>query len=359
MASIQKRILQDGSVRWLAQVRKKGYKTVNITKKTKAAAEKKARSVELAIDNGTWDEFATDERRQGTTTLEYFIKRYLAEITPFKAGAAKGITNESSVLNQVLRTPLGKMDVYRIKTGHVIELRNQWRDKGNKANTINRKLTTLQDLFKQIRTTWRHENLNDPVANAKVKVAGGDGERSRSLNNIELKDIQTALDECQSPYVRWLFELALQTAARRRELLENTWDNFHVEEGWFCIPAPISKTRKDRYVPLTPHAKEILIAIQAHQREQSNLIEEPFPITTKSFEEAWKKAIKRSKVKNFQFRDTRHMATTMLSNIYPKMQDLAKITGHDKLETLLLYYEETIEDQVSRMGAFFVPMQRH
>jgi len=140
MASIQKRTLDDGSVRWLLQVRKKGFKTVNKTLKTKAAAEKTARRIELQMEDGTWDEFSNQEQKQGNTTLEYFIKRYLEEITPFKAGGNKGIINESSTLNQVLNSPLGKMDVYHIKTGHIIDLRNQWRDKGNKPSTINRKL---------------------------------------------------------------------------------------------------------------------------------------------------------------------------------------------------------------------------
>jgi len=354
MASIQKRTLQDGSIRWLAQVRKKGYKTVNITMKTKAAAEKEARRVELAIDNGTWDEFAQEEQKQGNTRLEYFISRYLEEISPFKKGGAKTILNETSVLNLVQKSPLAKMDIYRIKTGHIIELRNQWRDKGNVASTINRKLTTVHDLFKHIQTTWKHEKLSNPVQGAKLKVATGTGERSRSLTTKELAVIRDELDKCKSPYLRWTFELALETAGRRRELLENTWENVNLNDGWLCITDHLSKTRKERFVPLTPRAQSILKDMQAYLAKNSpSCSNDLIPITEKSFEESWKKMIRRSKVKNFQFRDTRHMAATMLSNIYPKMQDLAKITGHDKLDTLLIYYEEDIKDQTKQMADYY------
>jgi len=348
MASITKRILQDGSIRWLAQVRKKGFKTVNITKNTKAAASKAARDIEVAIDNGTWDEFASREQKDGNTKLSYFIHKYLKEITPYKEGGTTTIVNETAALNQVLRSNLAQMDIYKVKKGHVIELRNQWRDKGNKPTTINRKLTTLHHVFKHIATTWLHENLTNPVQGSKLPIKGGTAERNRSLSKSELKKLRASLDACHSRYPRWLFDLALETAARRRELLENTWDNINMAENYIIIPPHLSKTRKERLVPLTPTAVETLKEMRK-VKKSSNL----FPITEKSFEEAWKKAVKRSQVTDIQFRDTRHMASTMLSNIYPKMQDLAKITGHDKLDTLLIYYEESIGDQVKHMQAYY------
>jgi len=205
MASIQKRTLQNGAVRWIAQIRKKGYKTVNITKKTKAAVMTAAREVELAIDNGTWDEFAAEQKKLGSTTLEHFIKLYLEEVSPFKKGGKKTLANETTTLNLVLNSQLAKMDIYRIKTGHIIELRNQWRAKGNVETTINRKLTTLQDVFTHIRKSWRHEQISNPVSEAKMKVPTGTGRRSRVLTSEELTQLRKALRRCQSPYIGWVF----------------------------------------------------------------------------------------------------------------------------------------------------------
>lgn len=353
MASIQKRELQDGSIRWVAQIKKKGYKRQNVTKNTKVAVERAARDIEVAMDNNTWDEFASDEKKYGNTIFEHFINLYLTEITPYKKGGATTINNETSVLNLILKSPLAKMDVYRIKTGHIIKVRNQWRDKGNKSTTINRKLTTLQDVFKHIQTTWRHENITNPVQGSKLPITSGTGERSRILSSSELSTLRNELDKCKSPYMRWTFDLALETAARRRELLENTWKNIFLTDGWLCIPADLSKTRKERFVPLTPKAISILNSMDTYRINQKISSNALIPLTIKGFEEAWKKTIVRSKIKDFQFRDTRHIAATMLSNIYPKMQDLAKITGHDKLDTLLIYYEESIGNQVKSMQQHF------
>jgi len=351
MATPQKRTLQDGSIRWLLQVRKKGYKCVNITRKTKAAAEKEARRVTLAMENGTWDEFAIEQQREGKTTLEHFIHLYLAQVSPRKKGGAKTLENETSALNQVLEHRIASMDVYKIKKGHIIALRDTWEAKGNQENTINRKLTVLQDVFNQIQDRWLHDKLQNPVVGTKLKMPDGGDRRSNTLTPDELEAMRTALDACKSPYVRWLFDLALETAARRRELFENTWDNVKLDKGYIYIPAHLAKNRLERSIPLSPKAKSILFEME--KARPTGDINSLFPITLRAFIEAWKKSVKRSGLEDFQFRDTRHMGTTMLSRIYPRCQDLARITGHEKLETLLRYYEESIEEQVEQMANYF------
>jgi len=168
MARARKKILANGEIRWIIQVTKKGYKRHFISKVTQAAAEREHRKVLRSMEEGTWDEFASEEQRKGNTPLEHFIKRYLSEVSPHKEGGKKGIINETSVLNQVLASPLGKMNVYHIKTGHIIELRNKWRNKGNEASTINRKITPLQDVFTHIIRDWRHESLQNPVIGTRL-----------------------------------------------------------------------------------------------------------------------------------------------------------------------------------------------
>ena len=199
----------------------------------------------------------------------------------------------------------------------------------------------------QIQTRWKLETVKNPVIGTKLKVPNG--RRSRTFNSKELSAIRDALTKCQSPYIGWAFELALETACRRREILENEWSNINLEEGHLFVPAPIAKTRKDRYVPLTNTATDILRSMLEHKQSQDHKSNDLFPLTEKSFEEAWKKTVKRSGIKNIQFRDTRHIALTSLSKIYPRAQDLARISGHDKLDTLLIYYEEDIHEQVNIM----------
>jgi len=97
MASIQKKENKDGSISYLVQVKRKGFKPYNKRTRTKAAASKHAREVELAMENGTWDEFAQEEQKKGHATLKHFVPLYLRDVAPNKAGGQKSLDFESSV----------------------------------------------------------------------------------------------------------------------------------------------------------------------------------------------------------------------------------------------------------------------
>ena len=102
------------------------------------------------MENGVWDELAVEIRKKGETTLKHFIEKYIAEVSPFKKDGEKTIVNERATLNQVLKHKVSSIDVYRLKKGDIIRLRDDWVAAKNREATINRKLTTLQDIFNQI-----------------------------------------------------------------------------------------------------------------------------------------------------------------------------------------------------------------
>jgi len=376
MASIQKKVNKDGSISYLVQIRRKGFKAYNKRTRTKAAALKHGREVELAMENGTWDEFAQEEQKKGHATLKHFIPLYLRDVAPNKAGGKKTLDYETSVLNQVLKHKIANMDIYKIKKGHIIYLRDVWFKEDNQANTIIRKLTVLQTLFNEIRDRWHHSSLQNPVIGAKPPMAAGTDVREVNLSPEQINDLKEAYRACKSPYMAWTFELALETGARRRELLENIWGNIDLEGRTMFIPTELDKNRIPRKIPLTPRAMEILTemaevldkkalyltprqslsrcsekdrAFAKNQRQSKKLI----PIEANAFRLSSGRAIKRSGVEGFWFRDTRHIALTMLANIYPKCQSLAKISGHQKLDTLLRYYDETNEERLAQMDVYF------
>lgn len=52
------------------------------------------------------------------------------------------------------------------------------------------------------------------------------------------------------------------------------------------------------------------------------------------------------------------MAITMLSRIYPRCQDLARLTGHERLDTLLRYYEDGPKERRIQMDAYYAKQDR-
>lgn len=66
---------------------------------------------------------------------------------------------------------------------------------------------------------------------------------------------------------------------------------------------------------------------------------------------AFNRALKKTGIKDLQFRDTRHEAISRLVNTKRlPVEILAKITGHKKLETLLnVYYNPTADELYNSM----------
>ncbi len=101
---------------WRCLVRRKGYKPVSKSFKTKASAQKWALSVEADMDAALSVE---DIVGQGVTFKEC-LERYAREITPLK----KGCSRELLRLKALCKDPLATLPITDIKPRHLAA----WRD---------------------------------------------------------------------------------------------------------------------------------------------------------------------------------------------------------------------------------------
>jgi len=354
-----KGIKQLANGRWQADIRRTGFPRVRRNFRTKGMAEAWKTKTVAAMDAGTYVTAAQIEAEEAEAmvedtrvlTLRQAVNRYLDEVTSVKEGGAKTAETESTALNQLLTMPYGDAKLTTITTSHIADFVSLLESWGNVSSTINRKLTTINHLFVKAKK-WHMPELTNPVTGNKQSLGAGGRRRSRKFEGKEEEALMTALDACLNPYIKHIVIFALETGMRRREILESR--NVHVTLGkrpFIHLPAPITKSRIARNVPLSPAAVNIIKEVRKLAGDEDLI----FPVTVKAFEEAWKKTIKRAGLVDFEFRDTRHIALTRLSKIYPRAQDLARISGHEKLDTLLTYYEESIEEQCDIMTAYFNP----
>ncbi len=112
MASFRKR----GPYQWQAQARKKGHPLQTKTFETRAAAEQRARAIEVEMDQGAFVSRAEAE----STTLKELLERYLEEVTPLKKGAEP----ETNRLRLMMRHPLGRRYVAGVRGVDIA----RWRD---------------------------------------------------------------------------------------------------------------------------------------------------------------------------------------------------------------------------------------
>jgi len=343
---------------WMAEIRKAGHTPIKKSFRLKAAAQRWVTDTEKKLNND--QDISIFQNKK---TLSATIDRYLSEVTPNKEGANQGgIENERRVLEQVRSLPLSEKQLSKIRKTDIETVITKWQKAGNVASTINRKLTTLSDLFRIAESNWGFEGMVNPCAGKQIKLKPQEGKRSRKFEDGEYYILMDALDECLNNYIKLIVLLTIETGLRRREILKLERINVFLKEKYIYVVSEVAKNRTARCIPLSPKAIEVLTSTDKLSSGETEMI---FPITERAFKEAWKKTIIRSKLNKtksprgngFQFRDLRHVAITNLSRIYPRMQDLAKISGHEKLETLLIYYEEDIHDQVNQMKAYYVSLE--
>ena len=145
-----------------------------------------------------------------------------------------------------------------------------------------------------------------------------------------------------------LISFAVQTAMRRRELLELQWQHVHLQEGYVDLPGNITKNRKPRIVPLSLRAIRILQT----QPQTSDFV---FPFTMNTVKEAFKRARARADATDLRLHDLRHEATSRLfERTTLRVSEIGDITGHTDPRMLQRYYNKRTSEFVQRFKASFI-----
>lgn len=144
------------------------------------------------------------------------------------------------------------------------------------------------------------------------------------------------------------FLFSLETAMRSSEITSLKKTEVYLDAGYVKVTGeePLScKTRSAiRSVPLTPEAKRII----KHALEAPDNGQFLFGIKNQNMTALFIDAKNEAEIIDLKFHDGRHEGITRLAKIY-KVLDLAKIIGHISIEELMVYYNPSIEELVSRM----------
>jgi len=110
MASIRKR----KSGRWIVQIRKKGYPTINKCFLDLKTARRFAKSTELLMEKNEFEDYSG---ARGTTLKEILIK-YRDEKTVLK----KGYKEETCTINFLINHKIGLNSLMMLKSHHIHKL---------------------------------------------------------------------------------------------------------------------------------------------------------------------------------------------------------------------------------------------
>ena len=231
---------------------------------------------------------------------------------------------------------LGQLDM--------IEFRNE-RLKQVSESTVARDLGVLGGVFRYARQELRMMGSSPLTDISKPSQAP---HRERRISDSEIDQILKAFAYYptfqpvnQKQQTAWAFLFAIETAMRAGEIVGMKWINVFDE----YVLLPDTKNGTARKVTLSNKARDLLELMRGLHDERvctltsANVLSAYF----------WQVVKGKLKIENLNFHDTRHEATTRLSQKLA-IQDLAKVTGHKDLKTLMGYYNPTATELAERIN---------
>lgn len=293
-----------------------------------------------------WASDFTSGHEGGNRTLDEALSRYKRDVTPTKRGSRWEEIRIDKLRREIKFVHRRLADIAPDDFG-------KWRDvalkgsddrKALKPASVARELALLGSVLETARKEWGWTARNVVKDVTKPK---GAKPRKRVILEAETDVLIAALGytggrpETASQRVAVAFLLALETAMRAGEICALVPEHIHLGDRYVHLPE--TKNGSERDVPLTVEAVRLL-----------KLVPKGFDLDPPLLDALFRKARDRAAVNHpelasIHFHDTRRTATVRLSKKLQPME-LAKVTGHKDLKTLLnTYYQVRMSELTDKL----------
>jgi integrase len=294
--------------------------------------------------------FVADER----ITLGEVLRRYVEEVTPQKRGAAE----ETDRIRHLLHPDnpahsLTKLSLCKLTPPAVA----QWRDTRRKqvaAATVGREWSILQHALEVARREWGYNLPNNPFRSVKRPEI-----RNSRTRRVEQSEIDAIVSASESAELAGLVALAVETAARRGELLALRWEEVSLPKQVATLR--VTKNGEVRQLPLSSRAVATLQRIP--QRLDGGAV---FTLRPDSVSQAFRRAVERARMAyeeetppaqqdrqhliDLKFHDLRHEACSRLAERGLSTTELAAVSGHKTLQLVARYTHHRPELLAKKLG---------
>lgn len=322
MASIEQR----GQF-WRAKVRIKGYPEQSASFDRKTDAKLWAQQIESEMRRGVFVSREEAER----TSLSEACDRYIREILPQKKSQAP----ETSRIN-TLKAHLGEYSLAALNSSLIASFRDKrLKEVGNQS--VIHEINILNRILKHADMEWGI-SLPSGLPTARIKKPSKPKGRDRRIVGDEIDRI---VDASQSPSLKAVLTIALETAMRRSEISSLRWEYINFDKQ--IINLPDAKTGA-RSVPLSKAAVKLLKSIPR------NLDGRVFHMLPDSITRAFTRACKSAGIENLHLHDFRHEATSRAFEKGLNIMEASILTGHKDLQSLKRYTHLKAEDIAKKLG---------
>lgn len=352
-------IVQTENGTWQAVIRRKGFKPVKKSFARKTDATRWAQQIEGAIDRG---EYSPDRPSAKTTTFDDLV----ALFAKADDGLLAMSPNQQRVMPITLRhwsAQIGHKRLADVTPDDIQEAteklatRRKISAAGNdlgqvSSSTIRRDLSTLGSLFKwAVKRRILKASPMREVAKPEVHDA-----RERYLTDDELIRLLDACDQSESVELGIAVRLALFTGMRQADVMGLEWPRINLgdlptrytdEAGRaFTIPprhclVTVTKNGHPHLAPIEGVAFDALKAWSSQRRtfNGSRLVFQGRHNSYKPLDlrRPWETALRRAGIEGFRWHDLRHTFASMMLKTGASHIELAKLTGHKDLKSLMRY----------------------
>ncbi len=345
MASFRKVPQADGSVHWMAIIRREGRTTFTKTLPNLSSAKRWARAaeIEIAEDNAG----ITSEAHRHT--LRDLIERYRKEVLPTKQATTRG---PYQVHLSWWEGELGAVRLCDLHPQKIGACRDKLAESGKAPATVNRYLASLGAALTAAVKLW-HWLPASPLR--QVAKPTEHNQRSRFLSETDLDNLLAACHRSESPDLLLAVLLSITTGARQGEIGWLRWRDVDWERSLLQLrqdPAAQTTTKGGaRSVALVAAVAPLLRARYTAflAKDQLSRLPSPdpegeliFPSRVTRFRPVnlrrpFMTALERAGIEGFHWHDLRHSAASFLAKGGASLLEIGAVLGHKSANTTLRY----------------------
>ncbi|WP_231727229.1 site-specific integrase [Kordiimonas lipolytica] len=340
LATIRQRKNQDGSKTWQVQIRRKGHAPISRTFDSKKDAELWARGHERTMDLGEYKDLRVAQALTLSDALDRYVETRERGGKPLSAPSMR-------MVRKWQKHRLALVALANLTAADLASWRDERLAEGRSASTIRNEISHISNVFTLARTEWALGKIKNPVRDVNWPSTNGNGRDRRLAPGEEEKILEQCDTSVKSIWVKPMIILALETAARRGELLSVVWEDVDLEKREMRFRG--TKNGDDRSIPLSTRAVEVLKGLPSADAKQGRVID----CKEVAFVQCWQRLQKqlcKKGIRDLRFHDLRHEATSRLIEKGLGVMEAAHVTGHRSLQMLKRYTHIRPQSLLDKIG---------
>ena len=321
---------------------RKGDKQISKTFDTKAEAQKWATLKERELNQHPLEDMTVRQKE----TFAMVMQEYKAQVTPTKSQAA----DEASYLDRLCEADFAIINLMHLKLKHLTNYRDhRLMVDGVSPSTVARDFRIMKAV-----ASFAPELGFGQVPVELFKKVPLPRTMERPVRRITDEQFDGLLWACKPSnprrtdnalYMAPLLQLALATGMRQGELCSLEWWMVDRTAGAITLPSAITKTAKQRIIPITGRAEEALDALQGLYGAKGKVVGD---VTQTAVELAWKRIKYRSGI-NVRFHDLRHESISRFFEMGCTIPEVMTISGHKTVAALDIYTHANTSSLIARL----------